>query len=352
MKKLMFFVYSLRMGGSEKACVRMANALTDRYDVTICTVFGNAGLESEVSEKVHLISKFPQFIRGFAKIVYRLKPKRAYRFLVKDDYDIEIAVGDGLESFVISGSPNPNKFSWVHINLGQNGTKRSQESIAKFNAFKKIICVSESNKQAFVKEIGLEDTIVVAYTPIDIAQIQKLADKQEIIFKKKTFVSVGRLEKVKGYDRLIVAVSSLQQKVFQVIIIGDGTQRNELQKKIAENNLSDRVTLLGSMDNPYPYIKAADALICSSYEESFGFTLVEAMCLRTPVITTKCGGVQDIIKKSEQGLICDNSVEGIKEGINRFLKDESEINTEEAYDRATVFNVENCVDAFCRIIDD
>ena len=340
------------MGGSEKACVRMANALTDRYDVTICTVFGNAGLESEVSEKVHLISKFPQFIRGFAKIVYRLKPKRAYRFLVKDDYDIEIAVGDGLESFVISGSPNPNKFSWVHINLGQNGTKRSQESIAKFNAFKKTICVSESNKQAFINEIGLEDKTVVAYTPVDIAHIQKLANKKKVSFEKTTFISVGRLEKVKGYDRLIEAVSSMERKDFQVIIIGDGTQRNGLQRMIKENDLSERVTLLGSLDNPYPYIKAADALICSSYEESFGFALVEAMCLRTPVITTKCGGVQEIIKNSEQGLICDNSVDGIKDGINRFLEDDSMIDTEKAFERAASFDTKCLVDAFCKIIED
>ena len=83
MKTIMFFIYSLRMGGSEKACVRVANALAERYYITICTVFGSAGLEQEVSDKVNLIHKFPKFIRGFAKIIYLLNPRRAYKYLVK-----------------------------------------------------------------------------------------------------------------------------------------------------------------------------------------------------------------------------------------------------------------------------
>ena len=339
------------MGGSEKACVRMANSLVDLYDVTICTVFGSAGLEQEVSEKINIVHKFPRFIRGFAKIVYFLKPAKAYKYLVNGNYDIEVAVGDGLESFVISGSPNPNKYSWIHINLGENGTKRNDKSIKRYNSFKKIICVSESNRNAFIREMGFENKATVVYTPCDIEEIQNKAKEYDVEFSRKTLLSVGRLETVKGFDRLINAVSMISNKDFELVIIGDGTQRTVLQNKINRVGLSGRIKLIGEKQNPYPYIKSADALICSSAEESFGFTLVEAMALRTPVISTKCGGVEEIIQDETQGLLCDNSVDGIKTGIELFLNNEHHIDLNKAENRAKSFDVRNCVNRFIEIID-
>lgn len=339
------------MGGSEKACVKMANALSERYDVTICTVFGSAGLENEVSDKVHLIHKFPRFIRGFAKVVYRLKPQKAYCFLVKGNYDIEIAVGDGLESFVISGSPQLNKFSWIHINLGLNGTKRSEASLRKFDSFKKIICVSESNRNAFIKEMGFEQKVEVAYTPCDLKLIQEKANEFSIDYNRVTLVSVGRLEAVKGYDRLIEAIKRIDKADFDVVIIGDGTQKAVLSNQIIKDGLYDRIKLLGEKKNPYPYIKAADALVCSSIEESFGFTLIEAMTLKTPIISTRCGGVEEIIQVESQGILCDNSIDGIKNGIEQFLGNRHQIDVDEAYSQAKSFDAHNCINRFIKIID-
>ena len=339
------------MGGSEKACIRMANALVDRYNVTIYTVFGAAGLEHEVSDKVNLVHKYPKFIRGFAKIVYLLKPIKAYRFLVKGKYDIEIAVGDGLESFVISGSPNPNKYSWIHINLGKNGTKRSEDSLRKYNSFRKILCVSESNRNAFIKEIGLEQKTAIVYTPCDLEEIINKANEFDITFDKKTILAVGRLETVKGYDRLIKAVSMIPNQDFDLVIIGDGTQRSILQNQIDQFGLTDRIRLIGQKANPYPYIKAADALVCSSLEESFGFTLIEAMTLKTPVITTRCGGAEEIIQSETQGILTSNSVDGIKSGIESYLTGKNEFDLDKAYIRAEAFNVESCIKKFTEIID-
>lgn len=339
------------MGGSEKACVRVANALAERYYITICTVFGSAGLEQEVSDKVNLIHKFPKFIRGFAKIIYLLNPRRAYKYLVKGRYDIEIAVGDGLESFVVSGSPNPNKYSWIHMNLGNNGTKRNEESLRKYSVFKKIICVSESNRYAFIKEMGFEQKTTTVYTPCNLEGIIKKSNEFDVTFAKKTILAVGRLETVKGYDRLIKAVSMIPHKDFDLVIVGDGTQRTILQNQIVQAELSDRVHLIGQIINPYPYIKFADVLVCSSIEESFGFTLVEAMGLRTPVISTKCGGVEEIIQDETQGILCDNSVEGIKCGIERFLNCQHKIDVESAYQRAKDFDIDNCVNNFIKIIE-
>lgn len=344
--KIMFFVCALRMGGSERACVRMANALCEKHDVTIITMWGRAGLEREVDSRVRLIHKFPRYIRGIANISGRVKPEIIHRFYIADIYDAEIAVGDGLESHVVSGSLNPNKYSWIHINLGNNGTKRSERSIKRYRQFKKIICVSEENKRCFEKEMGSSFPTIVAYTPVDTKKILELAEKPgEVPFN--TFVAVGRLEKVKGYERLIEAMKTVDAKLY---IYGDGTKRIELLNLIRSLKLGDRVFLQGTISNPYPYIKAAKALICSSYEESFGFAALEAMLLKTPVLSTKCGGVEEIISKPEYGLICDNSLDGLTAGLKKLINGDNTVDVEKAYMRALDFSVEHCLERFEKII--
>ena len=350
LKTIMFFVCSLRMGGSERACVRMANALAVEYDVTVITIWGNAGIEKELDPRIHLLHKFPSYIRGVANISGRIPPEIIYRFYVKKRYDIEIAVGDGLESHIISGSPNLNKYSWIHMNLGNYGTKKSEKSIRRYQQFKKIICVSEYNKRCFENEMGFKDKTVVVYTPVDVEQIRRMAE-EEVELPNNTLVAVGRLEKVKGFARLIEAVAAIRDRDFQVLIIGDGTQRGQLAAQIRELHLEEKVILKGMLSNPYPYIKNAKALICSSFEESFGFSVVEAMLLKTPVISTRCGGVEEIIQDSTQGLLCENSTSGITQGLSQFLSDDTRINPEMAFDRAMIFDVKNGIRRFSDVIE-
>lgn len=350
LKTIMFFVCSLRMGGSERACVRMANALAREYDVTVVTIWGHAGIESELDPRIHLIHKFPRYIRGVANMSGRIPPELIYRFYVKEHYDIEIAVGDGLESHIISGSPNLNKFSWIHMNLGNYGTKKSEKSIRRYQQFKKIICVSEYNKRCFESVMGFQDKTVVAYTPLDAERIRRMAEGK-VELPNNTLVAVGRLEKVKGFERLIEAAAEIKDKDFRVLIIGDGTQHEKLEGQIKGLNLEEKVILKGKLSNPYPYIKKAKALICPSYEESFGFSVLEAMLLKTPVISTRCGGVEEIIQNQTQGLLCDNSTSGIIRGLAQFLTGDTCIDPEKAYDRALQFEIGYCTEQFVKIID-
>lgn len=338
------------MGGSERACIRMANALVPYYDVTVATIWGNAGLEEELDNHIQVIHKFPNYIRGVANISGRIPAKYIYRFFIREKYDIEVAVGDGLESYIISGSKNPNKYSWIHMNLGTYGTKTSDKAIKKYLQYKNIICVSQKNKECFIKEMGFEDKIKVCYTPVDTHKIQ-LSSEIDVHLPEDSIVAVGRLEEVKGFDRLIRAVKKLKEFKGKVFIYGDGTQKQALEKQISELELEDKIVLRGMVDNPYPYIAKAKALVCSSREESFGFSIVEAMLLRTPVLATRCGGAEEIITRPEEGILCENSEVGIEEGLQRILEGKHSIDIEEAYNRASYFQVENCVRKFREIIE-
>lgn len=349
MKKLMFFVLSLKMGGSEMAAVRLASILCRDYKVSVCTLFGGGELKAELDGSVEVKSVFPRFIRGISRLVDKLPPAAAYRFCVRGEYDAEIAVGDGLEAHIISGSPNPEKFCWIHMNMLYHGIENCRRAQERYHAFKKIICVSETAAVGFSQKFGFNEKLRIAYTPTDSDMILKKAAQAEPD-EKNYFVAVGRLEAVKGFDKLIDAFSKLSDKECKLYIMGKGTQKEALQSRIDALKLQDRVFLSGLVLNPYPYIKGARALICSSENESFGFTIIEAMILSAPVISVRCGGAEEIINSPDVGLLCENSTEGLAAALQTFAGGEYFPDIKKAKQRALDFSAERCSGAFIDIL--
>lgn len=349
MKKIMFFVGSLKIGGSEKACVRMANAFADRYEVTVRTLFGGGALKQELDKRVRVKSFLPCFVRGFARIVNILPPSVAHFLFAGRGYDAEIAVGDGLESHVVSGGKCQNKFCWIHMDLRFNGPTPSEKTKKRYSSFKRIICVSQTAKDGMEIRHGFGDKTVIAFTPVDDAVVSEKAG-EPLEFPKGHMVCVGRLEKVKGFDRLILAADTVRDKDFCIHIYGDGTRKEELQALIKEKRLEEKILLEGEVSNPYPFMRQAKALICPSENESFGFVAVEAMLLGTPVLATRCGGTEEIIRDDTEGFLCENSVEGIAEGLSEIIEKADFFDTKKARERALMFGVDRCAKEFLDII--
>ncbi len=349
LKKIMFFVGSLKIGGSEKACVRMANAFADKYDVTIRTFFGGGELRTELDPRVKVKSFLPRFVRGFARLVHILPPRFAHFLFAGSGYDAEIAVGEGLESHVISGGKCKNKYCWVHMDLRFNGPAPCEKTKKRFSAFKNIICVSQTAKDGVEVRHGFENKTVIAYTPVDEKTVVQKAE-ENLEFPKGHMVCVGRLEKIKGFDRLILAADMVRNLDFCIHIYGDGTKKEELSALIKEKDLCNRIILEGEVGNPYPFMRQAKALICPSENESFGFVVVEAMLLDTPVLATRCGGAEEIIGDETRGFLCSNSVEGIAEGMRDIITKVCDFDTKKARERAMEFGLENCTREFEKII--
>ena len=143
--------------------------------------------------------------------------------------------------------------------------------------------------------------------------------------KKVTFVAVGRLTTQKGFDRLIAASSILKRAGydFSVQILGEGEQRPLLEEMIRREGLQDTVQLLGFLENPYPYLWQADALVCSSLYEGISTAVTEALILGTPVITTPCAGVEELFGGRSCGVITEDNGTGIAAGMEQLLKEPS-----------------------------
>lgn len=338
-KKVLFFIESLAGGGAEKVLTDIVcNLNSEKFDVTVCTITDEDIYQKKVAKAckyVTFLNKKEYRAGGVKKVLFWLKMKfiymfpsaMVYRLFVHEKYDVEIAFVEGFATKFIAASLNKKskKVAWVHTDMQKNTyadsyykSIRQHRSI--YKNYQKIVCVSQSVRNAFQKKFGIWDNISVQYNPVDECKIRRISKEKCSLVKTRKLLlgTVGRLENQKGCRRLLECIKEVrsQSKEFEVWIIGDGSQRKELQKYIDKNNLVDTVTLVGFQENPYKYLKCCDAFICSSYVEGFSTAATESLILGKPIFTVKCAGMEELIGDSKCGKIVENTDENLTELIS------------------------------------
>lgn len=140
----------------------------------------------------------------------------------------------------------------------------------------------------------------------------------------KTFVCLNTLDEIKGIFVLLEATKMLKDnnKNFKLLMYGDGAPKikEKIEKYIEENNLEDCVELMGRTNDISRVYNSTLCLVQPSFVESFGMTIIEAMAHNRPVIATKCGGPQEIIKDKENGfLIAKNNARELADKMEYML---------------------------------
>jgi len=342
-KKLLFFTTTLAAGGAEKVLLNTVRALKDEYDITV-VVFLNRGVYVDDIKRL-CGYEYIYNIKSKSKLVQRLgfsllirwqklfSPSRLYKKYIKGGYDIEIAFLEGIPGRVLSGSNNNNKYAWIHTDLITNN--RSIREYRTFGEeklcnkkFKKVVGVSSDVTKKFIKKLGIskEKTATILNILDEAEIISKSKEPVSIEIDKKFFniVAIGRLSKIKGYDRLINAVAQLTSQdkgSLRLNIIGDGHERANLVDMIKKFGLKDIVSLHGFMNNPYPTLTQSDLLVCSSYTEGLSTVAIEAIILGVPILSTDCSGMKDILGDSKYGMIVENSEAGILAGLKAMIEE-------------------------------
>jgi glycosyltransferase involved in cell wall biosynthesis len=131
-------------------------------------------------------------------------------------------------------------------------------------------------------------------------------------------VTIGRLQKMKAHETLIKAFNIVKKQVnCRLMIIGEGEEHDALENLIQRLDLMSSVRLTGGMENPYPYLKAADLFVLTSVYEGFGNVLVEALSQGKKIVSTNCvGGPAYILNHGEYGtLVPVGQVEALAEAM-------------------------------------
>jgi glycosyltransferase involved in cell wall biosynthesis len=219
-----------------------------------------------------------------------------------------------------------------------------------------LVCMTESTRDKLIRHTTLPaERFAVINNPVIDDELFSLAeapvdDPWLFAAGHKAVVAVGRLTPQKDFVTLIRAVEqALGQVPLRLAILGEGEERDRLQREIDQRGLGDRVRLYGFVANPFAYLKRADLFVLTSLWEDPGHAILEAAALRVPIVSTDCpSGPATLLADGAGGELCpvgDDACLGTK--IAAALgASEPKAKVEVAYANAYRFSLRAHYDAF------
>jgi len=351
MKKVLFVIESLHLGGAEKSLLTLLHNLDyNKLEVDLM-IFKDGGIfQKLVPKPINLILKsYPnltfkdRFLFKVSKLIYKSKYHAAQLFWKiinpkleshTSEYDIAIAYNQGFSTYYVENKIQAQKkYAWLNTDYQKAGYAIKFD-FPIYQSFKKIVAVSEEAKQSLKNELSSinKDLNIEVIKDISDETIIKKQGKETLETElKKTainIVTVARLVKYKGLHLAIESCKILIENGHKInwYVIGEGIERDKLKALIKEYQLENHFFLLGAKENPYPYIKACDIYVQTSLFEGLGLTVIEASILEKPIVCTNFSTAFSIIKQNETGLICEMDSDSISQNIeeliqNRVLKE-------------------------------
>jgi len=391
-KKLLFVIPSLGAGGAEKSLVNLLNTIDEtRFSVDLF-MFSHEGLF--ISQLPHWINILPidldlqkfkqplpnsiitfikngqikmaahrflfylknRFIKNKGKAEqYSWQHLRSACPYLPTHYDSAIGFLEKTSNYFIIDCVNADsKFAFVHTTYS-NLDLNQDFDLRYFNQFKKIALVSPECADDFRETLPtLSNRVVVMPNIVSVELIHSLSLNECDNSREKVIISVGRLEEVKGFDLAIEAAKILVKRkiTFHWAVIGEGSERYNLQSMIDSHGLSDYFTLIGLRDNPYPYMRSAKIFVQPSRYEGKSMAVDEAKILAKPIVLTNFSTAKDQIDHNENGLIVDMTPEAIAAGIEKYLSDANFTEKIIASLRMQNFGTEHEISKFYQLINE
>ncbi|MCF5877354.1 glycosyltransferase [Aeromonas veronii] len=306
-KKFLFIVEDLYGGGAEKVLLNTASLLKDAgADVTLFTL--REKIDHTLPDNIHpinlgIVTKLTKAISNVAveKIQASLILKRI------KEISPDVIISCSCDKITRHLPDTLNIYYWIHGNV-TGFAKDNAKGYDKFKRFyngKKLICVSRGIADDILQNVkATPKSCQVIYNPFDIEKTQALANEPFSKPFDKYFIHVGTFEERKRHDRLLQAYQ-LSGVDTPLVLMGKGERRPHIEAMIEEMNLANKVKIIDFQKNPYPYIKAAQALILTSDAEGLPTVLIEALICHTPVISVDCpSGPAEILTGPLQDNLC------------------------------------------------
>ena len=221
---------------------------------------------------------------------------------------------------------NAKTVKYIHGDPGTNPDYRNEAVEHKdlLSRFDRIVCVSRSAWNAFRQISGLTGSVELHYNPMNSEAVRaKAAEKIDFPEDVPVICAVGRLSREKAFERLIVIHKKLldQNIRHKLMIVGDGPDREYLDRLIRAMDLQDTVIMAGYQSNPYPYMKNSKFLVIPSYTEGLPVISMEALSLGVPVVAT-IPSIGEVFGDETCGIIAENNNASLEKAICRMLTDE------------------------------
>ena len=329
MKKVTILALHLGYGGIEKCIAALANSLVDTYKVEILAIYK---LYEEpafyIDSRVHIryLSKVVPNKNDFkyalkrvnifkiikeaikALNILRIKRKVLIDAIDACDSDIIISTRDYTNKYLGEyRNDNVIAIGWEHNHPhGDKVIMKRLRNSCKY--LDKLVVVSRELKHIYSEDFKKNDIkCQVEYIPNFLEVLPKKINKLD----NKNIISVGRLEPEKGFLDLVSVFKLMELKDGDVYLnlVGDGSQKDKIFKNIVDNNISRKVRMPGYLDfeELNKLYEKSSLYLMTSYTESFGLVLIEAMSHGIPVIAFSCAeGAKELINNGVNGYLINN----------------------------------------------
>lgn len=329
MKKINICFFSgdiTRSGGTERVAILIANelqkkekynirfvSLTERNkDVFFCldkTICRHKLYDTVVSGTTHLLG----YINKLKKVVK------------SNNVDVLIDIDGIIDMYAVPVKwiTGVKIISWEHFNYYFHPSQRLRRKVRKFAVknVNAIVTLTEQDKEYYLENLKFQCPIQAIHNPVTFTGIDNTYDRES-----KTIISVGRLTYQKGFDRLIdVAEMVLNSRPdWKWVIMGDGEDKDALQKSIDDKKLTHQLQLLGNVNNIDQYYKEASIFVMTSRFEGLPMTLLEAKYYQLPIVSydIKTGPRECITDGVNGYLIKEDDAGDMAEKIERLIENQ------------------------------
>lgn len=361
MKKIAIVTRHLSIGGIEKALVEMLRLIKDEYEIDLYVIDKKGEFKKFIPKSVNIIdlhgeekSIYKKIIKNILKLNFLEIIKLLYNTIIfkkvgnnrkgeeyllnlipkiKKKYDVSIAYSTPASfcnKYAIQNLESNKKIIWIHsdINIFKDDIERYNYK-KYYEKYDQINCISKEMKEKFLKIYPeFSNKTKVFYNVIDEENIQTLSKDNSFLdfdYKETRILTIGRLSPEKGQMKIPQIMIDLLKSGYKVkwYLIGEGSIRKTIEREIELKGLKEFIILLGSKENPYPYLKDCDLYVQLSDYEGYCTTIEEAKVLKKTIISTNYLSIHEQLKHNETGLIIENKIELIQEAIKRVLDDES-----------------------------
>lgn len=306
---ILFIINHLNAGGAEKILTVLANSFSQKnLHITIAKVSHDESFYP-LEKKINVLGivdenyKTLDLIFGIKKIISKIQP------------DIVISFGTTMNIYSIIAS----KLSSVpvivseHTNFHRAKNELWRKLRRIFYPFTDMLVVLTDYDH---KRYNYVRNVQHIYNPLE------LENRYSDIRREKIILGVGRLHKVKGFDLLLKAFADIDHSDWQLLILGDGPERSNLELLVKDLNIDERVSMPGNVKNIELYYKKASVFVLSSRAEGFPGALCESMGYGCPSIAFNCiSGPSEIINDNIDGILVEpENVEELTRQIQNLQK--------------------------------
>lgn len=313
MKKIMYVIPTLNVGGAEKLVINLVNKINkNKFEPIILLFYNNKNyLENLIEQDIKIIKLDKK--RGLDLSMF----KKVHNVIKEEKPDIIHAHLDTLLYLMPYLHKIKRKIFTVHNMANEEAV--GLQRLVRYACF----------KLKLIEPIGLSPTVSESieqlYNLKNVKYVYNGINVQQYFSSYKTnvfnIIAVGTLKPQKNYEMMIEVAKKLKDNGlnYTLHILGDGTLKNDISNKIHRYNLEENIILHGAVNNVSYYLSKADILISTSNYEGIPLSILEALASSLPVICTDVGGNVDLIFNGENGFLIE------KGNVNKMVKSIIEI---------------------------